>query len=208
MRARLSLVGGDGAVAKGGPQARHSSTKAAELTWRAVHPRGMCCTEWDKFHRVANGIMRAMRACPAAEETLDLAAAADSLFGMGEGRALFGAVAEEINEECRRISMPGGTRKVVYLSGVPGNLLFNYKTISAGIHARIKMKEQGRGKQTKGAIVAIGRRLSSLDFVAFATLFDDILSQFVRPLAKVVQSNLLEMAIISKAEDRFFRGIR
>ena len=38
LAAGLVGTGGDGQVVKGGPAARHKSTKAADLFWKHVHP--------------------------------------------------------------------------------------------------------------------------------------------------------------------------
>ena len=62
LRARMSGVGGDGALCVGGPNARHKSSGAAEKIWNLVHngvaapalacpPQGAVptCTSWDPF---------------------------------------------------------------------------------------------------------------------------------------------------------------
>ncbi len=52
LRAGLVAVGGDGQLAAGGPQAKHSSTKAAEILWKSVHPASMLLASyWDSYHR-------------------------------------------------------------------------------------------------------------------------------------------------------------
>lgn len=43
LRARLAVVGGDGAVVRGGEEARHSSSGAADLLWQRLHPNSELC---------------------------------------------------------------------------------------------------------------------------------------------------------------------
>ena len=89
LRARCSVVGGDGQVVLGGPAHRHSSSKAAEKLWGHLFPETeTLCTSWDYFHRADNACMRGIRQIPAAKEVFDMAAAIDTLFGVGEGRLM------------------------------------------------------------------------------------------------------------------------
>ena len=60
LRARLAMIDGDGQLVRGGQQARHSSSGAAELLWQQVHPEAeanslVVCTRWDDFHRQCVG---------------------------------------------------------------------------------------------------------------------------------------------------------
>ena len=52
LRARLAVVGSDGAAAKGGPNSVHTSTGGSELVWGQVHPNTPPVAEWDLFHRI------------------------------------------------------------------------------------------------------------------------------------------------------------
>jgi len=130
LRARLSVVGGDGQVVAGGPEHRHKSSKAAELIWCRLHPGAsaddasdiICCVMWDSFHRVDIGGMRAVRQVRMAQEVYDIAAALDSQFGVGEGRNLLMGVAAQLDETPRMVKGLGGTRKVVYYSSIPMNI--------------------------------------------------------------------------------------
>jgi len=144
LRARCSVVGGDGQVVLGGPAHRHNSSKAAEKLWEHLFPETeTLCTSWDYFHRADNACMRGIRQIPAAKEVFDMAAAIDTLFGVGEGRLMMRGVGALIHQSQRSVANPGGTRKVVYLSGVPGNLLKNYTPYFAGLHARIAWHQAG-----------------------------------------------------------------
>ena len=98
-RARLSLVGGDGAVVSGGPGRPKPGTQAGEILWGLVHPgsggpttpanraarlgdEGVlpACTEWDKFHREDIALSRAIAGSPMAEEVFAVSHALDTLF--------------------------------------------------------------------------------------------------------------------------------
>ena len=90
-QASLSLVGGDGAIVRGGIDRKQPGTSAAEYFWIAAHPeldvaahedlplagledkmsfrlkdnrRLWFGTEWDKMHREDKRIARAISACP------------------------------------------------------------------------------------------------------------------------------------------------
>ena len=98
LRSRLSVVGGDGAVAAGGADAQHGSTGAAEKLWSAVMAgtsgvsadvAAAACTEWDLFHRVDAALSRTMKDDAAIMEIMDLARALGALFATGDGRALY-----------------------------------------------------------------------------------------------------------------------
>ena len=84
------------------------------------------CTTWDPFHRVDNAVWRAIRAVPRVLNIFDVAKEMSHLFGMSEGTHELKAVAADCRETLRTVKAPGGTRKVVYVSGVPGSLLDNY----------------------------------------------------------------------------------
>ena len=50
LRSRLAACGGDGAITRGGPQAKHSSTKSAEIVWSSCKGSEPV-TVWGLFHR-------------------------------------------------------------------------------------------------------------------------------------------------------------
>ncbi len=221
LRASLAVVGGDGQVVLGGPDHRHSSSRAAELLWHRVHfrngrrhdppedgrrhdpPEGgrrhdppedgrrrdppVTCTAWDPFHRVDVACTRAVRRIPAAAEVFDVAKTMDALFGIGEGRLICRGVAQELGAPMREVRGPGGTRKVVYLSGVPGNLLENYQLYVTGLHVRTAWRREGHSAQTLEHLTAVGRRLSTTKFATFLLLFQDVLVKAIKPYALLVQ---------------------
>ncbi len=208
LRSRCALVCGDGQVVVGGEEARHHSSGAAERLWRQLHPdANMLCTEWDKFHREDIAGRRAVRASAAAQEVFDVADAMHTLFGIGQGRVLFRSVASHLATETRTVSQPSRMKKIGYISGIPGNLLVNYKAYYGGLHARMHLTREGRGSQTLTSLVAIGRRLSSLGFVAFAMLFHDVLRHHLRPFALLIQEQSIEPWVIEIALERFISGL-
>ena len=121
--------------------------------------------------------MRGIRQVPAAKEVFDMAAAIDTLFGVGEGRLMMRGIESLIDQPHRSVANPGGTRKVVYLSGVPGNLLTNYTPYFAGFHARMAWRQAGHSSQPLKYLVSIGRRFTDVSFVITLLTLHDILKK-------------------------------
>lgn len=125
----------------------------------------------------------------------------DYLFGQSDGVLLFRGIAEMIDARPREIRAPGGTRKIVYLSGAPGNFIHNYKLIRTGLWARIAWSRAGHGTQTVGHLLDLSRLLSDVGFLLFVVVFHDILALTLRPFALQVQS-ACEPAVLAHAEGR------
>ena len=208
LRARCSVVGGDGQVVLGGPAHRHNSSKAAEKLWLHLFPEAeTVCTSWDYFHRADNACMRGIRQVPAAKEVFDMAAAIDTLFGIGEGRLMMRGVGALIDQPQRSVANPGGTRKVVYLSGVPGNLLKNYTSYFAGFHARIAWTQAGHSTQPLKYLVSIGRRFTDVSFVTTLLLLHDILKRQIQPYGLLVQKGV-EPWVVESATHKLFASLQ
>lgn len=121
----------------------------AELVkYRDSLPKVMACTDWDKFHREDAMLGKAVAESGYAQEVFDMAFLLDSLFGHGEGKILFQSVASEIKEVPKDTRGPGGTRKVAGLSAAPGNLVDNYRTHVAALHARMQWARDGHSAQS------------------------------------------------------------
>ena len=223
LRKRMSGVGGDGALCVGGPNARHKSSGAAEKIWNLVHNGGggaaaapalACpphsviptCTSWDPFHRADVAMWRSVRKHPIVLSIFDVSREVDYLFGQSEGVLIFRGVAAEIGETGCNVRAPGGTRKVVYLSGVPGSLLQNYRIIRGGFHARVAWKQAGHSNQTINHLLDLGRRMSEPQFCIALTLLDDILGGLLQPFARQVQG-LLEVSAFHKIQTQLLRKI-
>ena len=207
LRSRLSAIGGDGQIVSGGPDARHGSSKAADLLWKWLHgDEAILCVLWDLFHRADIGAMRAVRECPMANEVFLLAAALDSQFGVNEGRHLFQGVADMLHTDVHKVQGLGGTRKIVAHSSVPRNILHNYKTYVAALHGRLAWKQSGHGKQSLASLISMGRRLCDVSFVSFLWVFSDILEKVVSPFAVVVQG-ANEPAALRAAERKVLADI-
>ena len=189
LRARAASVGGDGGLCRGGPDHRHKSPGTAEKLWRVIHPdpAAPVCSSWDPFHRVDIAVWRAVRQHEAMLDVFDLAKEVDYLFGQSEGVVIFRSVATALDEDVHRIAAPGGTRKVVYLSTVPGGLVSNYKTIRSGLWARLEWKQAGHSTHSLAKLMDLGRRLSGVRVVVHLVCLQDVLSVIVRPFAKQVQ---------------------
>ena len=208
LMARCSVVGGDGQVVLGGPAHRHQSSQAAEKLWSQLFPEAeTVCTSWDFFHRVDNACMRGIRQVPAAKELFDMAAAVDTLFGVGEGRLMMRGIETLIDQPHRSVANPGGTRKVVYLSGVPGNLLNNYTSYFAGFHARIAWRQAGHSTQPLKHLVSIGRRFTDVSFVITLLVLHDILKRQIQPYGLLVQS-AVEPWLVESASARLLASLQ
>jgi hypothetical protein len=165
LRRRMSAIGGDGAVVRGGPARKLPGTQAADLMWFSVHPPRVpvigddnvlaelarraqrdawvsdvnflhTVTEWDKFHRQDIALTRAIAVSPLAEEVYAICSMMDHMFGLGDGRLLLRAAAAAAETDIRSGRMPGMTRKAVQLCSEPGHLLHNFKAYAAGLHLR------------------------------------------------------------------------
>ena len=150
--------------------------------------------------------MRAVKKVPAAAEVFEVSRLIDTLFGMGEGRLIARGVSAALGVPAKEVRAPGGTRKVVYLAGVPSNLIDNFKLYNGGLHARLAWAQEGKSSQTVASLIGAGRRLASVSFVVFLTLFQDCLEGSIRPYALLVQS-AVEPAVGFAAGDRLLASL-
>ena len=218
LRARVGGIGGDGALTVGGPNARHNSSGAAEYLWKSIHntnapalPRAAgssapTCTSWDPFHRVDVAMWRSVRKHALVLSIFDMSKEVDHLFGQSEGTLIFRGVASELGETPCNVRAPGGTRKVVYLSGVPGSLLQNYKVIRGGLHARVAWKQAGHSSQKLYHLLELGRRMSEPHFCITLTLLEDILGGLLQPFARQVQEHM-EASVFHQKQTQVMRKI-
>lgn len=226
MQSGLSMVGGDGAVVRGGEGRLLPGTSAAELTWTMAHPelghahveddaplaalddrmktriaddrRLWYSTEWDKMHREDKRITRAIAGCPAASNLFDIGRLMDHFFGFGDGRLLLRAAAAVTDTSIRSGALPSITRKGVTLTREPGHLLDNLPAYAVAMGGKVALRREHRGQYTLQVLVEAGRRLTAVDTVAFATLFKDVLEKAVAPWTAVVQSSSLEPWVLSR----------
>ena len=195
LRARVAVFGGDGAAVRGGEMARHKSSGAAELAWQALHPGvRLMCVDWDLFHRSDIAGLRAVKKVQMAKEIHDISQVIDSLFGVGSGRVILRGVAEVCDLPHRQVPHTSGVRKVVHFSRVTAGLIDNFTALHAGLQARLALTQGGDkiGSQTVGRLVAVGRRLTVVDFVAFLLLYHDVQSARMAPFAKLSETLSLE----------------
>jgi hypothetical protein len=222
LRKCLSLVGGDGAVVRGGGSKKNPGTQAAEMIWRRVYgplidpvmdlspdapllslvdrPHSVKerdawvndaehlhhATEWDKFHRVDISLTRCLERVALAKELFEVCKTMDKWFNLGEGRSVVRGAAAVSGTKLRSGVLPGLSRKVVALAREPGYLLDNFPAYALGIHGRTQHVRLGfHGPKIK-ELVEGGRRLTSLDLVAFTCLFKDVMCKVVAPWALIV----------------------
>jgi hypothetical protein len=125
-------------------------------------------------------------------EVFEVARVVGSLFGVGDGRAIFRATADLLKEPRLPVPDQGGSRKVVALANTVRHLLKTLKIVHGGMHARIASTqrpsgEAKRGSQTVHSLVEIGRRMSQVNFVTFLLALDDGMHARVVPLANLSQ---------------------
>ena len=145
------------------------------------------CTEWDKWHRLAIAVKRAADGTPMAQELQDITQIMDSMFGVNEGTAIFKACADAIGLKKQSTFLPGATRKDAALEAEPGNFLTHLKAYAAGLQVRKDWKRAGHSSFHISALEAAGRRATSVDLVAFALLYRDLIRRAVAPVAKISQ---------------------
>ena len=193
LRSRLvSTVGGDGAVAGGGPARRHATTHAAQKFWQKVYPDSTNVPElieWDQFHRLHIAFMRCVEETPPAQELLAVGKAMSQQFGVGDGRVILRGISEAMQETATKAADVSGARKVGALSETSSNLLKNYKAYTAALHLKVLRKREGQGAASQATLTTLSRRLAAMDFVAYLLLFEDIMRKRLRPFSKITQSS-------------------
>ena len=77
----LTMAGGDGAVARGGPEMKHVSAGACNKFSNLVYPTGVeTLCEWEMFHR-----SRTLQDSPMSQELFAVARGVAQQFGFGMG---------------------------------------------------------------------------------------------------------------------------
>ena len=208
LHARLAVGCGDGALVRGGSAHRHPSTAAMEALWQAVHPgTNFECTFWDPFHRWDNAWERAQRCHPVVKGIFDMTTEIETLLGMGEGAEIFRGVCEEMGLRARRVQGPGGTRKVVALSGVPGKLLQLYRPLCSAFWKRASWKAAGHGKRSLESILDLSRRFRSPRTATALLLLEDCFHWLMRPFGLISQ-RMSEPSMLKKAGDDAVSGLQ
>ena len=189
IRARgLAMVGGDGQIAPGGTQCRHSSSQACNKLHRKVYPTHACeHAEWEPFHRSETAFRAAVERCEMAQEMFAVGRAMSQQFGFGAGKVLLRAVAFELGENSGAACQVGGTRKGEALTRVAASVLHNFRTFAVGLHAKLKERRRGVGSGSQKALLVLGRRLLAVDFVTFTLGFSDTMRARQKPWTMLVQ---------------------
>lgn len=191
LQARMvSVFSGDGAVAAGGPCAKHSSSRTCELLWEMVYPGSeskATWTVWDPFHRAHCAFSGALSKMGIIQELYSLGRSMNSNFGVHSGRVLFRSLAEELHEPLHAVDTGSGARKVYELSRVAQNLIKNFRLYMAGLHSKVQLKRAGHGSQSQSSLVAVARRLGSVEVVGFMLLFADIMALRIQPFVSLTE---------------------
>lgn len=120
----------------------------------------------------------------------------EQLFGVGMGKVIYRGVAHILAEAATNVVPSGGTRHFVYLHRVVASILKNFRALAAAMHARLALSRQRRTAQSADSLVETGRRLTSLDFLAFSLMLRDVLS-CCAGLSAQVQSAKLEPWLVT-----------
>ena len=180
----------------------HSSTRAGERLWQQVHGDNLePAAQWDAFHRLNAAFKSAVSEHRGAQELLSVAKAMSTHYGIGSGKLIFRGVAEALQEKTRAVEAVGGTRPLVAFCRASENLLANLKVYAAGFHVKIYRRQRGKGSQTATALTAAGRRLTSLDFVAFVAAWDDVMQNRFQAFSRASQSASMEPWVLQAAFD-------
>ena len=178
LRACLVSTGGDGGLCKGGENARHGSSGAAELLYKSIFPESdVPLTYWEEFHRGEAGGRHGVKTSTYYMETLDVSRVMFQLFGTGQGKVILKGVHEWLvdDQEMHKLKKPAnnsGTRPLAYFHRLVGALLANYRDYHMGMEVREKLVREQISGQTLSRLIAVGRRLSSLDFVTFLIIVE------------------------------------
>ena len=168
---------------KGGEDARHRSSQAADKIYTTVYPEAEePLTNWDLFHREEAACQRAVNEAPLAVEVFDVGQVMLQLFGVGSGRVLHRGVGALLADETERATIVrpsegGATRPMAYSHRVCNSLVRNYRSYHAGLEARAAQTRgeasdgRKRGAQSLVKLVDVGRRLAAMDFVVFFFYF-------------------------------------
>ena len=205
LHTRLASISGDGAMIQGGEGARHSSTRASEQIWESVYGSGVPCFDlWDPFHRCDKAYHRSISQSPPMLELYDITAILDNLFGIGEGKSLYRAVASFLNDKTMSLQR-AGTRKIAHLTQLAGHLIQSYQSVSLALHARLAWKQTGHGTTSLTTLVSVCRRFSDLSFVAFLFVANDVCSH-LHSHVQVVQSKV-EPWICKNADNKLLQTL-
>ena len=150
----MCLVGGDGAVVRGGEARKKPGTQAAEKLWRQVfsfveslpvgdddllvpakdawlrdEQRLHRCTEWDKFHKEDIAVNRAIYDSALAWELSEIAHTMDVLCHHGDGTLMLKTASQLAQDEVpRHGNLSGQARKVGTLAREADSVLHNFKS--------------------------------------------------------------------------------
>ena len=209
LAAGLVGTGGDGQVVKGGPAARHKSTKAADLFWKHVHPNvPLDMSTWDLYHRLGVADLRSIKNFPMAQEVIDMHKVLNALFGISAGRILIRSIAAV---EGHGGGVPGSTpvtREGVHAVRNAEDIVRHYALYHKGLSLRLDMSQRGQGSRGQGNLTDICRRFSAVDFVSFLLVFFDIGQRFQQPLNLRAQRVNEEGPEVQRAQDRCVRDLR
>ena len=153
----LTMVGCDGAVARGGPEMKHVSTGACNKFSNLVYPTGVeTLCEWEMFHRSETAFRRTFQDSPMSQELFAVARGMAQQFGFGIGRVVLRSVSSLVDENNHTPAADvGGTRKGESMTRIAQNILVNYRKYAVGLHAKVSRKRQGHGASSISSLFGL-----------------------------------------------------
>jgi hypothetical protein len=190
LQARLAVTCGDGLLAPGGPERRlGKGTQAMRNIWKGLKRDPLCV--WDPFH-VFDIVGKKALSHPVAADFFQLVKQLEHIFGLGQGRHLDRCIASYLGVEFRACQSTGGTRKVVYLCGVPQRLLVKFRTFYIGLMAKMKHSFAHRGSYSFAKLRGIGKMLCDLPTLTFVLVLVSFLEEKVRPVPYIKALTLIQ----------------
>ena len=187
LKSRWACFCGDGAYVGGGPNAKHNGANAVfESMWDKMKRPRRCI--WDLFHCIDKAGSNALRsALP--EDFLQLTKDLEHLFGLGQGRHLDRCIASYLGVKFLSCQTACGTRKVVYLSGVPERYIHKFKRFYLGLLLRMNraLDQRGSSNHSFKKLKELGERLADTSLLVFAMGLGPHLQRSIVPLALLGQ---------------------
>ena len=132
-----------------------------------------------------------MRTSALADRFFKLLTNLESAFGQGQGRMVHRAVMEELGMPLLSSQLQGGSRKFVYLAGIPARFLQKYKSWVRSVDVRKQQREKetsrrGRGTKDLEWWSSLSTELTDAALLIFVMILGSVL-ETVSPYCLLVQ---------------------
>jgi hypothetical protein len=170
----------------GGPRAKIGDGVMAHIFESLQRPDYQWIWVWDLFHCIDKAGGRALKA-DLAQQFADMSKQLEHVFALGQGRHLDQCAATFLGAKFYVCKTHGGTRKIVYLSGVPERFLKKYRTFYLGLLLRMNRALDGRGSHSFKHYTELGEKLTDVSMLVYVMALAPILEQRIVPLANASQ---------------------